>query len=101
MSKEKIPKSRVDFKRFIDSNVVYMATAREKYVAGAAFEAGRRSALEEVLETGRASPRQLQQVGTGALYGEQQYCFEKGWREGRAILRAFIRELLNTENKHE
>jgi len=36
-------------------------------------------------------PRELPQVGTGALLGEQQFCFEKGWKEGIAALRRMLR----------
>jgi hypothetical protein len=36
------------------------------------------------------TPRQLSPVGTGALLSEQQYCFDKGWREGAAALRKKI-----------
>jgi hypothetical protein len=36
-------------------------------------------------------PRQLPRLGTGALQGEQQCCFEMGWKEGAAAIRAAIR----------
>ncbi len=36
-------------------------------------------------------PRQLPRLGTGALQGEQQCCFEMGWKEGAAAVRAAIR----------
>lgn len=35
-------------------------------------------------------PRSLQSCGTGALLGEQQYCFDKGWRDGAAAVRKNI-----------
>lgn len=35
-------------------------------------------------------PRQLPTCGTGALHSEQQYCFERGWREGAASVRRRI-----------
>jgi hypothetical protein len=38
-----------------------------------------------------AKPRKLKPVGSGMLLDEQQYCFEKGWREGAASVRAAIR----------
>ena len=38
-----------------------------------------------------AKPRQLPKVGTGALLDEQQFCYEKGWKEGVAALRKAIR----------
>lgn len=46
---------------------------------------------EACAKTRSPSPRQLQPVGTGALLGEQQYCFNKGWAEGAAAVRARIR----------
>jgi len=41
-------------------------------------------------------PRQLPPVGMGMLHGEQQHCFEKGWKEGAAAVRAAIRARGNT-----
>ena len=38
-----------------------------------------------------AKPRELKPVGRGILLGEQQYCFDMGWREGAASVRAAIR----------
>ena len=38
-----------------------------------------------------AKPRELKPVGLGTLLDEQQYCFDKGWREGAASVRAAIR----------
>jgi hypothetical protein len=37
-------------------------------------------------------PRTLPKRGSGALHGEQQFCFELGWKEGVAALRRAIRE---------
>jgi hypothetical protein len=49
-------------------------------------------AEREACSRARAStPRELRPVGTGALLDEQQYCFNKGWREGAASVRAAIR----------
>jgi hypothetical protein len=36
-------------------------------------------------------PRQLPRRGMGILHGEQQHCFEMGWKEGAASVRAAIR----------
>ncbi len=36
-------------------------------------------------------PRQLPRLGMGMLHGEQQHCFEMGWKEGAAAARAAIR----------
>ena len=36
-------------------------------------------------------PRQLPRRGMGILHGEQQHCFEMGWKEGVAAVRAAIR----------
>jgi hypothetical protein len=41
-------------------------------------------------------PRQLPRRGMGMLHGEQQYCFEMGWKEGAASVRAAIRARGNT-----
>ena len=38
-----------------------------------------------------AKPRKLKSVGRGMLLDEQQFCFDKGWREGAASVRAAIR----------
>ena len=38
-----------------------------------------------------AKPRELKPVGMGTLLDEQQYCFNNGWREGAASVRAAIR----------
>ena len=38
-----------------------------------------------------AKPRKLKPVGRGMLLDEQQFCFDKGWREGAASVRAAIR----------
>lgn len=58
------------------------------------FEAGRITGIDQALAAGKGKPRELPSVGSGALWGEQQFCFEKGWKEGRALLRKSIRELL-------
>lgn len=42
--------------------------------------------------------RKLKPIGTGALLDEQQYCFEKGYREGAKSVRKNIRELLVRED---
>lgn len=47
---------------------------------------------EAAARTRTKAPRELRPVGTGALLGEQQFCFSKGWKEGRAELRRAIRE---------
>ena len=47
-------------------------------------------------KTKSGPPRKLPQWGTGALWDEQQYCFEMGWREGAAAVRAAIRKRSNT-----
>jgi hypothetical protein len=56
-------------------------------------------AMREAVETEREAcaktkagkPRELKPVGRGTLLGEQQFCFDKGWREGAASVRAAIR----------
>lgn len=60
-------------------------------------------AVAEMLAAERAAcakvradkPRELPSVGTGALLGEQQFCFEKGWREGAASVRRNIAKRSN------
>ena len=47
-------------------------------------------------QTRAGKPRELKPVGFGALLDEQQYCFDKGWRQGAAALRAAIRARGNT-----
>jgi hypothetical protein len=42
-------------------------------------------------------PRELSKCGTGALLDEQQFCFEKGYKEGVAAARHAIREALKKE----
>ena len=39
-------------------------------------------------------PRELPACGSGGLHGEQQYCYELGYREGIAALRRAQREKL-------
>lgn len=59
----------------------------EKTFAFRAWEAAmNRAATKRV-----PKPRELPQVGTGALLGEQQYCFDKGWKEGVVALRKMLR----------
>ena len=47
-------------------------------------------------QTRAGKPRELKPVGCGTLLDEQQYCFDKGWRQGAASLRAAIRARSNT-----
>ena len=42
-------------------------------------------------------PRTLAKRGSGGLHGEQQYCFEMGYREGVAALRKAILERIEKE----
>jgi hypothetical protein len=51
---------------------------------------------EECAKTRAAKPRELKPVGRGAFLDEQQFCFDKGWREGAASVRAAIRARSNT-----
>lgn len=50
--------------------------------------------MRDITKVKVPGPRQLRPVGTGALWGEQQYCYEKGYREGVAAAREAIREVL-------
>ena len=46
---------------------------------------------EACAKTKAGKPRELKPVGRGTLLDEQQFCFDKGWREGAASVRAAIR----------
>ena len=46
---------------------------------------------EACAKTKAGKPRELKAVGFGTLLDEQQFCFDKGWREGAAAVRAAIR----------
>ena len=62
-----------------------------------AFEALIRADEREICSKTRATkPRELKPVGRGMLLDEQQFCFDKGWREGAASVRAAIRARGNT-----
>ena len=57
-----------------------------------AFEALVRADEREACAKTRAGkPRELKPVGRGMLLDEQQFCFDKGWCEGAASVRAAIR----------
>jgi hypothetical protein len=57
-----------------------------------AFEAlVRADEREACAKTKAGKPRELKAVGRGTLLDEQQFCFDKGWREGAASVRAAIR----------
>jgi hypothetical protein len=47
---------------------------------------------EACAKTKVGKPRELKPVGRGTLLDEQQFCFDKGWCEGVAAVRAAIRE---------
>jgi hypothetical protein len=58
-----------------------------------AFEALVRADQREIdAKTKARKPRELKPVGRGAFLDEQQFCFDKGWREGAASVRAAIRD---------
>jgi hypothetical protein len=46
---------------------------------------------EACAKTKAGKPRELKAVGRGAFLDEQQFCFDKGWREGAAAVRFAIR----------
>lgn len=53
-----------------------------------------KAAAAELEACGKAragKPRELPVCGFGSLYSEQQFCFEKGFREGAAAVRSAIR----------
>lgn len=47
--------------------------------------------LNSLFKKHAPKPRELPQQGTGALFDEQQYCFNKGWKEGIAALRKSVK----------
>lgn len=49
--------------------------------------------LERILRKSAPKPRELSPCGTGAFLSDQQYCFDKGWREGIAAYRKMLRAL--------
>jgi hypothetical protein len=51
----------------------------------------REDEIEACSKTKAGQPRKLKPVGLGAFLDEQQFCFDKGWREGAASVRAAIR----------
>jgi len=53
--------------------------------------AARADEREKCSRTRAGKPRILPSVGTGALWSEQTYCFDKGWHEGAAAVRKAIR----------
>jgi hypothetical protein len=62
-----------------------------------AFEVLIRADEREFNSKARAGkPRQLPRLGMGMLHGEQQHCFEMGWKEGAAAVRDAIRARGNT-----
>lgn len=64
--------------------------ATEEFAA--LVEAKAAAAEREVNSKTRAGkPRQLPRLGMGMLHREQQHCFEMGWKEGAAAVRAAIR----------
>lgn len=54
-------------------------------------ELARADEREVCAKTKAGKPRELKAVGRGRLLDEQQFCFDKGWREGAASVRAAIR----------
>ena len=56
-----------------------------------AHESGRQAEREECGKTRAGTPRSLPPCGTGAFLADQQYCFDKGWKEGAASVRKNIR----------
>ena len=67
-------------------------TAESMFKFTALVEARAATAEREACaKTRNTKPRQLPRVGSGALLDEQQYCYEKGWKEGVAAFRKAIR----------
>lgn len=62
--------------------------------------------MEKLIRVRTNKPKQLRQCGTGALLSEQQYCYDRGYRDGVAALRRSQREYLEaalkaTEAEHD
>lgn len=43
-------------------------------------------------------PRTLPMYGSGSLHDEQQFCYEKGWREGIAAFRKAQKQRIKDNN---
>lgn len=56
-------------------------------------------AILAIKKTRVKGARKLQVVGTGALYGEQQFCFDKGYKEGVAAARKAFLKAIEQEMK--
>lgn len=74
---------REEFQRWFDA-----VTAQHKQLILAEREA--------CAKTKAGKPRELKPVGRRAFLDEQQFCFDKGWCEGAASVRAAIRARGNT-----
>lgn len=73
----------------IGVNTIRDCVRRERDRLRAEVEALRLQ-IEGAAKTRAPKPRTLAQRGTGALHGEQQYCFEMGYREGALAVRKAI-----------
>lgn len=69
-----------------DDCVGHMQTDK-KELARTAWNA----AIQSAAKKHAPKPRELPPIGTGAFYDYQQYCFEKGWKEGIAAFRKRLR----------
>jgi mannitol-1-phosphate/altronate dehydrogenase len=80
------------FERVIDVNPHTGIRTVEAY-APDSLERLANLVLEEAAKKRAKPPRKLPKRGSGALLDEQQHCYELGYREGAAAVRAAIRAL--------
>jgi hypothetical protein len=86
-------KTTIDMAREVGLHLYVNDITEAPYAARLkAFEAlVRADEREACAKTKAGKPRELKPVGRGMLLHEQQFCFDKGWREGAASVRAAIR----------
>ena len=89
-----------DFNKWWDEDVLVednpFTVGTSAYWAWEGWCAAVKAEREACAKTKAGKPRELKAVGRGTLLGEQQFCFDKGWREGAASVRAAIRARGNT-----
>jgi hypothetical protein len=93
-----VPPNRISINDTTDAP--WMLDAMTDFAA-AAYAKGQEDMREVCGRAKAGKPRELKPVGRGSLLGEQQFCFDKGWREGAASVRAAIRARPITQKEGE